>query len=87
MGGCSIPFLELKFKIMCSGGDSKFLGIASALFEINANDQSPKSHCDVCLVSHKTAKANNGVYYEHMAILMCTGLRYHDSGKLNDSND
>lgn len=87
MGSCSIRFLELKFKILCSGGDSIFHRIASALFEINANDQSPKSDCDVCLVSHKTTKANNGVQYEHMAILMCTRLQYHDSGKLNDSND
>lgn len=49
-GGYSIPLIELKIKVSSSGGDCKFHWIASALFGINAHDQSPKSDPD-CLSS------------------------------------
>lgn len=56
----------------------------STLFGINAYDQSPKSDHDVCLVSHEnTAKANNGVQYEHMAILTYAVLEYNYSGTIS----
>lgn len=55
----------------------------STLLGIKAHDQSPKSDHDVCLVSHEnTAKANNGVQDEHMAILIYAMLKYNDSGTI-----